>query len=84
MDLHLGIDEELTKSLWVRVKGKAGEGNTAVGTCYRLLDQEDQMDEAFYKQIGAASHSKNIILMRDFSHPKICWRDSTAGHQQSK
>ena len=30
--LHLGIDEELTESLWVRVKG---EGDTVVGVCYR-------------------------------------------------
>ena len=45
MELHLGIDEELTESLWVRVKGKAGEGDTVVGACYRLPDQEE-VDEA--------------------------------------
>jgi len=30
LKLHLRMDEELTKSLWVRVKGKAGKGNTVV------------------------------------------------------
>jgi len=30
MKLHLGIDEELTESLWVRVKG---EGATIVRVC---------------------------------------------------
>ena len=40
MELHLGIDKELTESLWVRVKGKAGEGDTVVGACYILPDQE--------------------------------------------
>lgn len=37
-----------------------------------------------YKHIVAASHSHNMILMRDFNHSVICWRDSTAGHQKSK
>ena len=39
MELHLGIDEELTESLWV--KEKAGEGDIMVGVCYRLPDKED-------------------------------------------
>lgn len=41
MELHLGIDEEMTESLRVRVKGKAGEGDIRVGACYRLSDQEN-------------------------------------------
>ena len=52
--------------------------------CYSLPDQEDQVDEALYKQIGAASYSQNMVLMGDFNHPNICWKDNTAGHQQSK
>ncbi|GAB0175990.1 hypothetical protein GRJ2_000064200 [Grus japonensis] len=48
MELHLGIDEELTESLWVRIKGRA------------------------------------LVLMENFSHPNICWRDNTAGHKQSR
>ena len=39
MELHLGIDEELTESLWVRVKGKAGKGDIVVGVCYGLPNQ---------------------------------------------
>ena len=38
--LHLGLDEEPTESLWVRIKGRAGPGDR-VGICYRLPDQED-------------------------------------------
>ena len=72
MELHLGIDEELTERLWVRVKGKAEEGDIVVGVCYRLPNQEDQVDEALYKQIGAASRSQNTVLVGDFSHPSIC------------
>ncbi|GAB0203486.1 hypothetical protein GRJ2_002814200 [Grus japonensis] len=36
MELHLGMDEELTKSLWLRIKG-----NIIAGVCYRPSDQGD-------------------------------------------
>ncbi|GAB0188331.1 hypothetical protein GRJ2_001298400 [Grus japonensis] len=78
------MDEEPTKSLWVRIKGRAGTGDTIVGICYRPPDQEDQADEALCRQIEAASHSQALFLMGDFNHPDICWRDSTAGHKQSR
>ncbi|GAB0204924.1 hypothetical protein GRJ2_002958000 [Grus japonensis] len=78
------MDEELTESLWVRIKGSAGAGDIIVGVCYRPPDQGDQADEALYRQIGAASHSQALVLMGDFNHPNICWRDNTAGHKQSR
>ena len=78
------MDEESTESLWVRIKGRAGTGDIIVGVCYRPPDQEDQADEALYRQIGAASCSQALVLMGDFNHPDICWRDNTAGHKQSR
>ncbi|GAB0208907.1 hypothetical protein GRJ2_003356400 [Grus japonensis] len=78
------MDEELTESLWVRIKGRTGAGDIIVGVCYRPPDQEDRVDEALYRQIGAASCSKALVLMADFNHPDICWRDNTAGHKQSR
>ncbi|GAB0202565.1 hypothetical protein GRJ2_002722100 [Grus japonensis] len=84
MELHLGMDEEPTKSLWVRIKGRAGAGDIIVGVCYRPPDQGDVGDEAFYRQIGAASCSQALVLMGDFNHPDICWRDNAAGHKQSR
>lgn len=47
-----------------------------MGVCYRSLDQEDQVDEALNKQIGAVSHSQNIASMGDFHHPNICWNNT--------
>ncbi|GAB0203195.1 hypothetical protein GRJ2_002785100 [Grus japonensis] len=41
MELHLGMDEELTKSLWLRIKGRAGAGDIIAGVCYRPPDQGD-------------------------------------------
>ncbi|GAB0207806.1 hypothetical protein GRJ2_003246300 [Grus japonensis] len=84
MELHLGMDEELTESLWVRIKGRAGAGDIIARVCYRPPDQGDRADEASYRQIGAASHSQALVLMGDFDHPNICWRDNTAGHKQSR
>ncbi|KAM9608247.1 uncharacterized protein ACIBXB_000772 [Morphnus guianensis] len=52
--------------------------------CYRPPDQEDQTDEAPYRQLGAASHSQALVIMGKFNHPNICWRDNTAGHKQSR
>ena len=41
MELCLGMDEEMTESLWVRVKGRAGTGDFIGGVCYRPPNQED-------------------------------------------
>ncbi|GAB0203390.1 hypothetical protein GRJ2_002804600 [Grus japonensis] len=82
MELHLGMEEDPTKSLWVRIKGRAGD--IRVGVCYRPPNQGDQADEALYRQIGAASHSQALVLMGDFNHPDICWRDNAAEHKQSR
>ncbi|GAB0208651.1 hypothetical protein GRJ2_003330800 [Grus japonensis] len=84
MELHLGMDEELTKSLWVRIKGSAGAGDIIVGVCYRPPDQGGRADEAPYRQIGAASRSQALVLMGDFNHPDICWRGNAAEHKQSR
>ncbi|GAB0206060.1 hypothetical protein GRJ2_003071600 [Grus japonensis] len=78
------MDEELTESPWVRIKGSAGAGDIIAGVCYRPPDQEDQADEALYRQIGAASCSQALVLVGDFNHPDICWRDNTAGHKPSR
>ncbi|GAB0179184.1 hypothetical protein GRJ2_000383700 [Grus japonensis] len=84
MELHLGMDEELTESLWVRIKGRAGAGHIIVGVCYRPPDQGDRADEALYRQMEAASHSQALVLMGDFNHPDICWRDNAAERKQSR
>ncbi|GAB0209248.1 hypothetical protein GRJ2_003390500 [Grus japonensis] len=84
MELHLGMDEEPTKSLWVRIKGRAGAGDIIVGVCYRPPDQGDRADEALYRQVGAASCSQALVLLGDFNHPDICWRDNAAERKQSR
>jgi len=84
MEPYLGRDKEQTESLWAGIKGRAGSGDIIVGICYRPPDWEDQVDKAVYRQIGALSHSQTLVLGGHFNHPNICWRDSTAGHKQSR
>ncbi|PKU27748.1 dtw domain-containing protein 2 [Limosa lapponica baueri] len=84
MEICLGMIEEPTESLWVRIKGRARTVDITVRVCYRLPDQEDLADEALYRQTGASSHSQALVLMWEFNHPNICWRDNTAGHKQSR
>ena len=72
------------ENLWVKIKGRAGTGNITVGVCYRPPDQDERADEALYRRIGEASRSKALVLMGDFNHPDICWRDNTAGHRQAR
>lgn len=40
MELYLGMHEELTESLWIRMKERGGGGDI-MGVCYRPYDQQD-------------------------------------------
>lgn len=46
MEPCLGKADEPTKSLWVRMEEKTGEGGIVAGVCYRPPDQEEQAGEA--------------------------------------
>jgi len=83
-ELCLGLDEEPTESLWVKIQGRAGMRDITVGVCYRAPEQDEQVDEALYRQIGETSCSKALVLMGDFKHPNKCWRDNAAGHRQAR
>ncbi|GAB0209860.1 hypothetical protein GRJ2_003451700 [Grus japonensis] len=50
----------------------------------RPPDQEEEVDEAFYRQLEVASRSQALVLMGDFNHPGICWKDNRARHAQSR
>ncbi|GAB0205646.1 hypothetical protein GRJ2_003030200 [Grus japonensis] len=84
MELCLVMDEELKESLWVMIKERAGKGNIIVDVCYRPPDQEEQVDETLYRQIGVASSLQTLILMGVFNYPNICWMDNTPEHRQSR
>lgn len=68
-ELSLGVDNTWVESRCERINGG--------GVCYRLPDQE--VDKIFYRQWEAGLWSQG-----DYSHPDICWRNSTARHRQAR
>ncbi|KAJ7397045.1 mitochondrial fission process protein 1 [Pitangus sulphuratus] len=82
--LCLGVEDEQVKSLWVRIKGSTSKSDTVVGICYRPPKQEDEVDEAFYKQLEVVSESQALVLMGDFKFPDIVWRSNRVKHKQPK
>lgn len=68
----------------MRIKGHANMGDTTVSVYYRLPDQENEVDEAFYTQLEVASQSHPLFLMGNFNHCDICWKSNTAKHTQSR
>ncbi|PKU49360.1 hypothetical protein llap_399 [Limosa lapponica baueri] len=50
----------------------------------RLPDQEEEVDEAFYRELGIASKSQALVFMGDFNYPEICCKDNTTRHIQSR
>ena len=55
---------------------RKNKGQANMGVCYRTPDEEGEVDEAFYRQLEAASQSQALVLMRDFNHPDICWKSN--------
>ena len=49
MELCLGMDEEPTESLRVKIKGRAGTGDITVGVCYR---HQTRMSEQTRASVG--------------------------------
>jgi len=58
-------------------------GDNIVDVYYRPPGEQEEVDEAFYKQVKVVSQSQALVLMGDFSHPDICWKDHTR-HTQSR
>ncbi|GAB0209581.1 hypothetical protein GRJ2_003423800 [Grus japonensis] len=52
--LELNDGDDRVECLWVRIKGKANKADM-VGVCYRPLNQDEEADEIFYKQLGEVS-----------------------------
>jgi len=83
IELCLGADEKGVESLWVTIKGQPHMADIVVGVYYRPPDQDEEVDEAFYRQLKVASQSQALVLMGDINHPDISWEDHAARHTQS-
>ena len=48
---ELGVEKDKVECLWVRIRGQACRGNILLGVCYRLSNQDEEMDKAFCEQL---------------------------------
>ncbi|KAF1435395.1 hypothetical protein FQV21_0002170, partial [Spheniscus demersus] len=51
---------------------------------YRPPNQDEEADEAFYKQLAEVYQSLALVLVRDFNFPDVCWKYNTAESKQSR
>ncbi|KAF4796679.1 hypothetical protein TURU_082046 [Turdus rufiventris] len=60
----MGIEtnEDEVECLWVRIKGKASKADILLGVCYRPPNQEEEVDNLFYKQLEDVSGSPPLVL----------------------
>lgn len=70
VQLCRGGDAVRIESLWVRIKGQANRGDIVVGVSYRPLDQEEEVDEAFHRQLKVASLCKPWFLWGTLTTPR--------------
>ncbi|TRZ08055.1 hypothetical protein HGM15179_019054 [Zosterops borbonicus] len=82
--IELEINDDKVECLQVRITGKATKANILVGLYYRPLNQDEEVDELFYKQLEDVSRSPALVLVGDFNLPDICWELNTAEKRQSR
>jgi len=58
-------------------------GNVVMSVYYRWPNQHE-VNEAFFRPQEESSGLQAQVLIRDLSHPNICWSDNTVGHKQSR
>lgn len=64
-----------------RISRQTNTGDV-VGICYRPHDEEEVYDA--FIQLDETSCSQAFVLVKDFNHHNVCWKDNTAGHRQFK
>ncbi|CAM4580634.1 unnamed protein product [Caretta caretta] len=72
------------ESLWIKFRSVSNKGDVVVGVYYKPLDQGDEVDEAFFRQLAEVTRLQALVLMGDFNHPDICWESNKAVHRQSR
>ncbi|RMC06735.1 hypothetical protein DUI87_16181 [Hirundo rustica rustica] len=82
--MEIKTNDDEVECLWVRIKGKANKANILLGACYCPPNQEEEVDNLFYKQLESVSGSSALLLVGDSNLPDICWELNTAEKRQSR
>lgn len=54
----------------------ANNVDIVVGVCYRLPNQDEEMNEAFYKQLVEVTQLPALVITDDFNFPDTGWKYS--------
>ena len=68
---ELGAGNDKMESLWVWIRGRVNKSDILVGICYRLTNQDEETDEAFYEQLAEVVQLPALVFMGDFNFPDI-------------
>ncbi|GAB0193288.1 mitochondrial enolase superfamily member 1 [Grus japonensis] len=66
------------------MRGKANKADILLGVCYRPPNQDEEVDEVFYKRLAEVSQPLALVLVRDFNLLDVCWKYNTAERKQSR
>jgi len=75
---ELNVCDDQIECLWVKIRGKANKADILLWICYRPPNQDEEVDEVFYKRLAEVSLSLALLLVGDFNLPDICWKYNTA------
>lgn len=71
-------NQQRTSVQELRIRKQTSTGDVT-GVCQRPPDQEEEVDEAFFRQFEKTLQSQALVLMGGFNHPNTCWKGTTAG-----
>ena len=65
------------------MRGKANKADILVAVCYRQPNQDEEVDEVFYKRLAEVSQPLALVVMGDFNSPDICWKYNTTERKET-
>ncbi|TRZ26699.1 hypothetical protein HGM15179_000470 [Zosterops borbonicus] len=77
-------DDDKFEFLWVRIKGKANKADVLVGVCRRPCNQDEEVNELFFKQLADTSQVSALVLLGDLNLPDVSWKLNTVERRQSR
>lgn len=72
------------ESIWVTTSRGTNASNIVVSVYFHLPSQEENVDNAFQKQIANLSKKHKVIVDADFNYPNICQVINSIKHGSSR
>jgi len=76
--------DDKVEYLWVKMRWKDNKADILLRVCYTPPNQDEEVEEIFYKGLAEVSQLLALVLVGDFSLPDVCWKYNTAERKQSR